>query len=86
MDDVVDDVNVYVVHSSDANYVYPDDDDSVPVSSEEWWWTEHLPELIWTAMWMFLFLVSLVSNLVSYLKCFLLSNLIHLICPLKMGT
>jgi hypothetical protein len=32
--------------------------------SSDWWWTEHLPELVWTGLWMILFLVSLISNLV----------------------
>jgi hypothetical protein len=50
--------------SNSSDYIY---DDTVIDSegSADWWWTDHLPELVWTALWMFLFLVSLISNLVS---------------------
>ena len=47
-------------NSSDYTYV----DDELEPEGSNWWWADHLPELVWTGIWMFLFLVSLVSNLV----------------------
>ena len=51
-------------NATDYNYDVSDPDSDGSESSESWWWTEHLPELVWTGIWMFLFLVSLVANLV----------------------
>jgi hypothetical protein len=54
-----------------SDYLYNDDevdDDDDTDSGSSWWWTQHLPELVWTAIWMFLFLVSLVANLVRFEK------------------
>ena len=54
------------LNSSDYNYIddVADIDPDGSESPESWWWTDHLPELVWTGIWMFLFLVSLVANLV----------------------
>ena len=55
--------------SNSSDYAYMDDLDYPETGSgSNWWWTEHLPELVWTGMWMFLFVVSLVANLVSLLQ------------------
>ncbi len=59
-------------NSNTSDYSYIDDvtdiDPDGSKSPESWWWTDHLPELAWTGILMFLFLVSLVANLVRKLS------------------
>jgi len=59
-------------NSNTSDYSYIDDvtdiDPDGSKSPESWWWTDHLPELVWTGILMFLFLVSLVANLVRKLS------------------
>lgn len=51
--------------SNSSDYDYEGGGETKPVPESDWWWINHLPELVWTVMWLVLFIISLTANLIT---------------------